>query len=406
MRESHHTNFLCRTKHPSIMKTIVAILVVVILGIALGAATAVFRLGPETWVVNNRVARRSLPRDTGPEGTPRSTVDHEEYEFGTMDADVKGTHDFLFTNTGDGTLDLTVGDTSCRCTMSKLAQSSVPPGQSTKVTMTWTAEEVLGPYRQTATIFTNDPARPRVTLTVSGRITAAVRVVPQELVFSSVSAGQSATAEAELFCYLQDPLEILGFKLADTSTAEQFEVAFEPLSADRLAEDPDAHSGQLVKVILKPGLPQGPFQQKILIRTNLEASPAVVLPIEGVISSEIAVVGRGYDQETGVLTLGTVDGQTGVQRRLMLIVRGPYRKEVKFQPAKITPDSLKVEFGKATQINNDTVMQVPMTIRIPPGTGPAAHLGSKQGKLGEILLETNHPRCPQLRILVRFAVEG
>ena len=70
------------------------------------------------------------------------------------------------------------GGTSCRCTMSKLGQEKIPPGGSTKVTVTWKPIDKPGPYQQTAKILTNDPARPQVTLTISGRITAAVQLSP------------------------------------------------------------------------------------------------------------------------------------------------------------------------------------------------------------------------------------
>jgi hypothetical protein len=37
--------------------------------------------------------------------------------------------------------------------------------------------------------------------------------------------------------------------------------------------------------------------------------------------------------------------------------------------------------------------------------GPISRLGTQQADLGEILIATNHPGAPQLRLLVRFAVE-
>ena len=43
-------------------------------------------------------------------------------------------------------------------------------------------------------------------------------------------------------------------------------------------------------------------------------------------------------------------------------------------------------------------------IEIPPGSPTVDCLGSEQGKLGEIILESTHPQVPKLRILVRFAV--
>ena len=76
-----------------------------------------------------------------------------------------------------------------------------------------------------------------------------------------------------------------------------------------------------------------------------------------------------------------------------------------FKPVKIVPDALSVSLGQRSEINN-AVTQTPLEIAIPPGTPAENHLGSEQGKLGQIILETTHPRVPKLRILVRFVVEG
>ncbi len=389
------------------MKIILTVGLAVVLGVAAGIATAVVRMNATPSGGDPAGIEWPMPPQLADgEQLPAVAVDQEEYDFGMMDVDAEGSHDFLIANTGKGILKLVAGETSCRCALSKLDKEEVQPGDSATVTMTWTADDSIGPYRQTAVIFTNDPSQPRVTLTISGRITTAARAVPDELIFSTLSAGQSANAEVSIYCYIDEPLEIVGFKLDNPTTAEYFDVAFEPLNADRLSEEPGAVSGQLMKVTLKSGLLQGPFRQKILLSTNLETSQTLTVSIDGTIGSDIAVVGRGFNVRTGILILGTISGKAGARRMLMLIVRGPNHKEVKFTPVKITPDLLNVEIGEPTEINNGTVSQFPLTVQIPKGCRQANHLGSKQGKLGEILLDTNHPQAPRLRILVSFAVEG
>ena len=208
-----------------------------------------------------------------------------------------------------------------------------------------------------------------------------------------------------MYCYLDKPLEILDYKLSDQRTAEQFEVTFTSLSSDQLHNEVGARSGCLVKVTVKPGLPQGAFRQRILIRTNLEKTPTVVLPVEGTIGSDISIAGRGWDNQTGILSLGTINGREGAQRRLLLIVRGPHRKEVKFKPDRIVPELLKVQLGEATPIGNGEAIQTPLIIQIPKGSRSANHLGTEQGKLAEITILTSHPKVPVLRILLRFVIQ-
>jgi hypothetical protein len=79
---------------------------------------------------------------------------------------------------------------------------------------------------------------------------------------------------------------------------------------------------------------------------------------------------------------------------------------VRFKPVRTVPEFLEVRVGETTVIGNNEASHTPLFIQIPRGCRAANHLGTKAAKLGEILLETNHPRVPQVRILVRFAVEG
>ena len=409
------------------MKTSLAVTLTPILGIAAGLGIAALRMEITPWDGNPGgagadpqmpvVARAGEPM-------PKLVLDQKEYNFGTLDIDDEGSHDFVFTNAGETTLLLKGGPTSCRCTGTKIERDQIPPGESAKVTVTFAADEKPGPYRETAKIRTNDPRQREVTLIITGRITVTVRAVPSELVFSRLSVDESATGQFRLLCYLDEPLEVLGHKWANQEISEHFDVTFEPLSSDQRDEETGlgneenlggsansgekekVQSGYLAEVTVKPGLPLGTFRQTILIETNLEAAPTVTVPVTGTVGSEISIVGRGWDDRAGVLSLGTVSSQEGAQRQLILLVHGPHRKEVDFRLVHSVPDLLKVKPGETTPIGEGLVTQTLLIIQIPTGSRPANHLGSRQGRLGEILIETNHPQVPQLRIRVSFAVEG
>jgi hypothetical protein len=372
-----------------------------------GMAVRRFGVLPEGQTLPPLVPGSNPPASPDPTGpTPKLGIEQTEYDFGVMDLDAEISHDFTFTNTGEATLELTAGDTSCRCTLSEVDAQEIPPGESGHVTLTWHGNGALGPYRQTATIFANDPGRPRIELVVSGRVTSAARTVPDELVFTQVSAGEPATAEIPLYGYLEDPLEVTGFELDHPDTAEHFEVTFEPLPPALLEEEAEAKSGALVRVTVKPGLPLGPFRQTIRVRTSLADVPEVEIPVRGIVTSDIMVVGPNWDREHGLLDLGTVASGDGARRQLLLVARGPHRQKVSFSPTEVYPDLLRVELGETKPINNGQVFHTPLTIEIPKGSRPANHLGSEGGKLGTILLETGHPEAKQLRIRIRFAVKG
>jgi hypothetical protein len=77
---------------------------------------------------------------------------------------------------------------------------------------------------------------------------------------------------------------------------------------------------------------------------------------------------------------------------------------VKLEPVEVVPDVLDVSLGPTQHVSAKALRQTRLTIRIAPGSEPAVRLGSGQGEPGRIVLRTNHPQLPELRMRVRFAV--
>jgi hypothetical protein len=388
----------------------------VILGSAVGVGAAYVRVNFRPWDGTGEgpkahqpapllaPAASSKPVDASQQ--PMVFVQENTFDFGTMDSGSVASHDFLFTNRGNGVLTLAKGSTTCKCTMANLERAEIAPGESTKVKLEWKAKGFNGPYAQTANVLTNDANRPTVTLSISGRIVSAVKLVPDGLVLSSVTAGESASGTVAAYGCVSEPLKITGQELVEAGTARFFEVKCVPMKPDEVAKDKDAKSGVLVQVNLKPGLPVGPFKQTIRLKSNLAASPTIDVGVSGSVVSDIAVVGARWDEKYGVLSVGSVSSRDEVARTLFVIARGPDREKVKLKVAEVWPAFLKAEIGPTIETSGGVLRQTPVIIRIPKGSPPAIHLGTETSKCGRILLETGHPRAPQLLIRVLFAVEG
>lgn len=392
------------------MRIAITVLIALLLGVGTGIGTAKLRLWSSAWD-GDPAARGGLRHGGGPQGSEgggKAQFSELEFDFGTMDINAEGSHEFLITNVGEDPLQVEAGETSCGCTLSEIEHTELAPGESTEMTVTWRADGKVGPYRHTATVHTSDPEQSRVTLTVSGRITQLVRVVPKELAFGQLAMGEPAGGEVELFCHLDDPLEVVNWEFSEPEEAGFFDVTVEPLAKEVIQSDPDAQSGVRVRVALKPGLPQGAFRQTIRLKTNLDEVPEVAVPVRGNLAGDISIVaiGSGWEPDHNMLMLGTVQAASGVRRQFLLVVRGPHRNAVAFEPVRVFPDWLEVEVGKTLEIGGGTVTQTPLWITIPKGAPPAVHLGSEQGEMGEVRLKTNHPKTPELRIRLRFAVEG
>ena len=348
---------------------------------------------------------------------PEIEIEQEKYNFGKMETNGKGRHEFVLANRGDQPLTLrrnksSCGCCTCVCDAQLPEQGIIGPGESAKVTLRWAIKQYTGAFKQSVTLATNDPGRPNVTLAVIGRVTPTVRVTPTQLIFTRVPAGKPAMGVVRLYGYRSEPLKILSHKLLKLDEAKYFEISCDPMPAEQIAEQPDAKSGCLLRVNVMPSLVARPFRQQIVLRTNVDSAPTVEVSIQGTVGGQIAIAGFGWDEQSGVLTLGTVAAEKGTERKLHVVVRGSHAKDVKLKPVRIVPDLLKVQVGQSKQLGEgrttagDSVIRIPLTIRIPPGSQEVNHLGSKADELGQIVIETGHPQQPELQILVRFRVKA
>ncbi len=384
------------------MRTIVLVVISVALGAGIGAGAARYQFGgfdAASW--NAQAPGAPQP---APEGSPqaRVVVDDDTHEFGSMELNASGKHDFMFTNAGEAPLRLAVGDTTCQCTVGEVTGEDVLPGQTVPVTLQWTIKSMNSEFRHGATILTNDPARPSVELTVHGSVRRAVVVAPQSLAMGAVRRGASKTTFADIVSYPQAEFKVEGYHWDGVEAADYLEVHIQQLPLDQFA-DPAAQAAVRVTAALRPGAPTGPLQGWLHVDTDLEAQPRVEIPLSGKVVSDISLSGPGFNSQRDILRLGAVDRDQGKQVRLVAFVRGDHAAQTHIEVEEKNPEFLEVTIGKEA-LRTERVTQIPIEIRVPEGARPAAFMGEGHGGYGRILLKTSHPDVPQLEIKIRFTV--
>jgi hypothetical protein len=387
------------------MKPLYVVMVAAALGVALGGGISWARFSHSPPLALNRPA---LETATGKQ--PEVLVDNESFDFGSVERDTTVRHAFRFTNAGDAVLTLKAGVTTCtRCTISELAKPRVEPGETVDVVVEYTASSLKPQIRQIAPILTNDPKRPRVELNILGTVTARYRLVPEEVVLSKVSANETKTADIKIYSLLDDSVRVVGHEFTAPESARFFQVDSEPIPANQLTGT-DAKSGCRVRLTLKPGLPLGMIQQTIRLDLQLgeaKEKVSVEVPIEGIVDSDVSIVGPGWEQQLSRLSIPAVSSAKGATRKLFILLRGDRRHDVTIKTGKIDPSWLKVTLGEPTELKGGDggVTQVPLTIEIPPGMPPVNHLGTDQGKYAEVVLETTHPQVNEIRMNLKFVIE-
>jgi hypothetical protein len=349
----------------------------------------------------------SLP-DIADKKQPRLVILSERsYDFGHMEMSTKESHDFIVANDGQAPLVITIGTSTCKCTVGRNKKTGgdeiiVQPGQQEVITLTWTAISSPGEFRQSAPFRTNDPREREFELSIHGIVTTTLSVYPPDVVFTALSPREATTAEVGVYGYRREPIDLLGCELEKGPGSEFFDVTCVPMPPDTKFPFAGATSGWWVRLAVKPGLPLGAIQQKILLQTSYDTDRKLVVPVRGNVTSDLKVYGQDWDAEQGMLTFGTVASSEGAQRKLFLVTR---HKPIKVDVEEVDPGTVQVEVGEPVETGSGGAVRIPVTISVPQGADAVDRLGGAAGPLGQVLLKTSHPDAAHVRILVRFLVQ-
>lgn len=413
-----------------------------LVGGTIGGATAMSELLLQPLQIGEMAIVATM--SAGP--TPKLLTPQITFDFGRMVVGDKGFHEFPFTNSGLGTLELTKGATSCKCTISGLEQTVIAPGETANVRLEWTANPggPGGDFRQTALILTNDPLRPEVTLTIQGKAFAMWDPFPSGVVFSDIQTDAVTSGTAKIITYGNVPPVVKSVRVSQesiviTNPAEQdddavaraaeiaespyFTATAEPIDKEFFAGIPGATGGLLLTVTTVPPLPVGKIANQLEVVFTIpetgrdSASESTVsfvkepeggwiakLAVQANVVGPLGIAGATWDATNELIRIGSVSATNGYQTNLFLTAKGEHRNSVMPKVVECVPDSLQVEVGTPSAIGDGVVVRIPLAISIPAGSPTCNHLGSQQGGLGRIVLETGHPDSPQLTIPVRVAV--
>jgi len=385
---------------------IVSVLVGVSAG--LGGVWIEFRNVIEQFEPHNQSRTTRAPDPVGEheEAAKAVVVDGPKYEFGKGQRFTTMKHTFVIKNEGNAPLTLEKGQTSCKCALSDLKSNSIDPGKSGKVTLEWKLNVAGKQFRQTAEIMTNDPDYSTIMLEIVGKITDLIRFEPNDIVFSGISDSEGGQAQFRLCGYEIEDFKIIEHQFMNKDSASFFEMTLDELEPTDLENETDASCGYLATLTAKPGLPLGAINQTILLTTNVKEAPKLELPITGTVVGDIYVVGPGvFDHEHNLVKFGTVIASEGAKTSLRLLVKGPYRHDVRLKIKEVTPAGvLAASLGEPRQVNKGAVYMHLLTVEVPKDARTVNCLGSKQGEMGKVLIETTHPITKELPVYVKFAV--
>jgi hypothetical protein len=392
------------------MRILTVVLLSCVLGGTFGVALANYTIHSWPWQAKNEIGEGALrARMNIPSENSRAKVELLEdatYDFGVVNVATAqaGNHVFKLKNVGRDPLTLKVAETSCSCTGVDISPNKVPPGETAELDFKWDAENKTGKYTQSALINTNDPQYSTIQLRVEGLYMAPVMARPFELIFSRIYHGDQATGHFRLFGFQEKPLKITKVDFPDS---EHFQVTH---SSTELTEEEkeapvfrNAKSAVEFEVQVLPGLPMGPFEQRMMLTTNYPQMPQFEYTVRGMVTGSMAVIGSGYNKRTGVLDMGTIPPEKTVMKTIMLRFSGPDAEKIDPQVVELRPEWIDVQFEKPVEAKKSRIF--PVTVVISGGSPTSNYQGPSEDEMGLIRFDPGVDGMPEVKLLLQFSIE-
>ncbi|MDO4583897.1 MAG: DUF1573 domain-containing protein [Planctomycetia bacterium] len=381
----------------------------IVVGFLLGFMTGTLRFQdwPQTFA-DPAAGEGVLPLESWGNGTdnvaqrPRVEVERV-FDLGVISEDVQEiSHDFVLRNAGEQPLQLSLGPTSCHCTGATISQTTVPPGESATIAVQLQLRNLKGTLEQSVLLYTNDPDFAEISLTLTGKREAPVWWQEPEWNVGRLLENQEKTTRIPLFSSEETPLEVTELAWEEETLEPFLEGTVESLAPEELRNVPEAKSGKVLVLTLKPGLPRGAFQQKLRLKTNSAKRPELSLMIHGVVGEPLTLHGQGWNEEKGILTLDSLHQGEKLERTLWLIVKGENYDRYPLEIKGVTPDFVQVKLGETSRMKETQTSRTPLTITIPADAPACNYWGDQPEEMGLLLLQTNEEE--PMRIGLRFTI--
>ena len=399
---------------------LIAILAIVA-GILLGSASVIpeFGYALDPWGKPQRSSSESMFTDGHPpvipieealvppaegEPQPRARAESLANDFGVVEEGDRGELTYVIHNDGNATLVLDKGKSSCKCTVSEITKSEVPPGESSDIVVKYRTSVATKKFHKRFTIKTNDRENAKIEFSVIGKVLPVIKFLPRSLSAHTIVVGEPHELEARLYYYRDEPLTIHSGRFNNSKTAEFFEFSYEPLSEEELAEQ-GAKSGFLCRIKIKPGLPYGDSNQELSVMTNAHGRRPPRINMFLQVNEAVSVFGTkvrsGWNWSNQSLTLHRSDDSPHFSEALIVQAMGRDRADIEFKVKETVPAELKVELAGHAKEYRGKALRTAIKVSMSDDVDAQAIFDALPEKRGYVIIETTHPEYPEIKFDVR-----
>lgn len=304
---------------------------------------------------------------------PVMEVPRLNYDFGETFHLASYGYSFVVRNRGNADLIIEDVKPGCGCTAAKFDRL-ISPGKEGKIELVVDGNKVHGQFSKAAEVKSNDPDHPTISLSISGKEIPFVNVVPDGTVYLHGRPGEPI--EKDL-----------------TITSNEKDVDFKVTSVNSNIDDkikysfvPGAKKGEyVVKVTKNPNLPIMSTYGSLIIHTNSKKSPDTTLQVHIMTKSSILL-------SPSVLNYGEVkftdkQGPGAPSTKTLTVTKSAGKLNIKEVSTSNPNFTAKLE---TMTPNQQYKVMVTFT--------PPVRKQSKQTETGEMIITTDDPQEPQLRV--------
>jgi hypothetical protein len=117
---------------------------------------------------------------------PHAQFEATSFDFGKVAPTDKPMHEFIVTNTGKSTLEITDVRPGCGCTTAGTWDKKIEPGKTGKIPLAFNPANFTGPVNKGATVTCTDPMQPSVYLHFTATVWRPLEIQPQYLYFMPI----------------------------------------------------------------------------------------------------------------------------------------------------------------------------------------------------------------------------
>jgi len=291
------------------------------------------------------------------------------FDFGKVKNGEIVNYTFVFTNSGDESLELTDVRPSCGCTTAGVYDRSVGPGKTGNIPIQFNSGNSVGTVGKTVIVICNDPVQTNIVLQIKGTVWKPVEVTPAIASFRVTTDSETnETRRIQIVSNLEEPLEIS----PPECTNKAFQIT--------LATTRPGKEYELAVTFLRSAEPEG-ANAPITLKTSSTNVPVITVPAFAMVQPTVTVVPPKLDLPPGPLAS---------QLQLSVNIRNyGTGKLVLSDPISDAPGA-DIRLQEIQPLGRHFVLSA----TFPPG------FQIQPDQPAEIRVKTNHPQFPLLKIPV------